>query len=94
MACRRQHSLDVRACEHAFEHPTDLQFPSAHDRPLFRTLTGAMRDAVSAYAALGLDTTIYELGTALEEALLDEESWQGWLNHMEAFARASVTPTP
>jgi Fe-S-cluster containining protein len=92
MACRRQHSVDVRACEYTFANPTDLEFPSAHVKTLFQTLTQAMSEAVAVYARLGLDTTIYELGTALEEALLDEKSWEDWANHMEAFAKASVTP--
>ncbi len=52
-----------------------------------------MKEAVAVYARLGLDTTIYELGSALEEALLDEESWKCWVGHMEAFAKASVTPS-
>jgi hypothetical protein len=57
-----------------------------------KTLTEAMREVIAGYAEFGLDVTVYELGTALEEALSDEESWTGWLNRMEAFVRASVTP--
>lgn len=90
--CRRHHSLDVTACQYAYDHPTDLDFPSAHHPELFRALTAAMRQNTEVYAQLGFDTTIYELGTALEEALSDPESWSGWCERMNAFLKASVTP--
>lgn len=89
--CRRHHSLDVTACQYAYDHPADLDFPSAHQPEVFRALTDAMRQNTEAYAQLGFDTTIYELGTALEEALSDPESWSGWCEHMNAFLKASVT---
>src|SRR4051812_49222538 len=90
--CRRHHSLDVTACQYAYDHPADLDFPSAHHPEIFRALTQAMRQNTQVYAQLGFDTTIYELGTALEEALSDPESWAGWCEHMNAFLKASVTP--
>ncbi|HEV7403543.1 MAG TPA: YkgJ family cysteine cluster protein [Chthoniobacteraceae bacterium] len=91
--CRRHHSLDVAACQFAYDHPADLDFPSPHHPELFRVLSEAMRQNTEAYAQLGFDTTIYELGTALEEALADPESWSGWCERMNAFLRASVTPS-
>lgn len=91
--CRRHHSLDVTACQFAYDHPTDLDFPSPHHPELFRVLTEAMRLNTEAYAQLGFDTTVYELGTALEEALSDPESWAGWCERMNAFLKASVTPS-
>jgi Fe-S-cluster containining protein len=91
--CRRHHSLNVSACQYAYDHPADLDFPSPHHPELFRVLTEAMRLNTEAYAQLGFDTTIYELGTALEEALSDPESWAGWCDRMNAFLKASVTPT-
>jgi Fe-S-cluster containining protein len=91
--CRRHHSLEVAACQYAYDHPADLEFPSAHHPELFRALTAAMRQNTEVYARLGFDTTIYELGTALEEALADPESWAGWCERMNAFLKASVTPS-
>lgn len=91
--CRRHHSLDVTACQYAYDHPADLDFPSAHHPELFRALTEAMRQNTEVYKQLGFDTTIYELGTALEEALSDPASWAGWCERMNAFLRASVTPS-
>ncbi|MEP6667834.1 MAG: YkgJ family cysteine cluster protein [Chthoniobacter sp.] len=91
--CRRHHSQDLAACVFTFDHPDDLEFPGAHDRDLFRALTGAMQENIDAYAELGFDHTIYELGTALEEALHDPASWKRWRAHEQAFLHASVTPT-
>ena len=91
--CRRHHSLDVTACQYAYDHPQDLDFPSPHQPELFRALTEVMRQNTEVYAQLGFDTTIYELGTALEEALSDPESWAGWCERMNAFLKASVTPS-
>jgi len=91
-SCRRHHSTDVAACQFTFDHPTNLESPAAHDRDLFKELTGAMRGNIEAYRALVFDGTIYELGTALDEALADPSCWQHWREHEEAFVRASVTP--
>lgn len=91
-SCRRHHSQDFATCQFTFDHPTDLESPAAHDRDLFRTLTAAMQNNIDAYFHLGFDTTIYELGTALNEALSDPSSWQRWRNHERALIHASVTP--
>jgi Fe-S-cluster containining protein len=91
-SCRRHHSQDVAACQFTFDHPDDLEFPGAHDRDLFRALTAAMQENIDAYAELGYDHTIYELGTALAEALRDDTSWVRWQERGQAFLQASVTP--
>ncbi len=92
-SCRRHHSRDLATCQYTYDHPTDLESPAAHDRELYRTLTEAMQQNVDAYAAIGFDTTIYELGTALRDALDDPTSWDRWRNHEQAFLEASVTPS-
>ena len=91
-SCRRHHSQDFAACQFTFDHPTDIETPAAHDRDLFRALTEAMRENISAYADIGYDATFYELGTALKEALSDPSSWSRWRDRGRAFLRASVTP--
>lgn len=93
LACRRQHSLSLAACQFTFDHPTDLSAPSDHHGELHAALSEAMRERAAHYAELGYDVTIYELGTALEEALSDPESWESWRGRLEAFVRASITPT-
>lgn len=92
-SCRRHHSQDFAACQFTFDHPTDLESPAAHDRDLFRTLTEAMQQNIEAYAGRDYDETIYELGTALHEALTDRASWERWRAHGPAFLHASVTPS-
>jgi Fe-S-cluster containining protein len=92
-SCRRHHSRDLAACQFTYDHPEDLEFPSAHDRELYRALTGSMQQNIDAYFDLGFDCTIYELGTALAEALRDPGAWERWLAHEQAFLHASVTPS-
>jgi Fe-S-cluster containining protein len=91
-SCRRHHSQDFSACQYTFDHPTDLDTPAAHDRELFKALTVAMHEDIDAYAELGYDYHIYELGTALLEALIDPASWDSWANREQAFLQASITP--
>jgi Fe-S-cluster containining protein len=90
-ACRRHHSQDLATCQFTCDHPADLDSPAAHDRELFRTLTEAMQHNIDAYAGAGFDPTIYELGTALRDALDDPTSWERWRNREQAFTEASVT---
>lgn len=92
-ACRRHHSRDLGACQFTYDHPTDLEFPGAHDRDLFRTLSEAMQEGIDVYAQLGFDETVYELGTALAEALQTPSRWQVWRDRGRAFLSAAVTPT-
>jgi Fe-S-cluster containining protein len=91
-SCRRHHSQNFSVCQYTFDHPADLESPAAHDRDLFRALTEAMQTNIDVYFELGFDITIYELGTALHEALHDPETWQRWRRREQAFMHASVTP--
>jgi hypothetical protein len=50
-----------------------------------------MQQGVDAYAKWGFDLTIYELGTALAEALSDPACWGRWRRGGPAFLRASIT---
>ena len=92
-SCRRHHSQDLSVCQYTFDHPTDLESPAAHDRDLYRALTAAMQENIDVYFQLGFDVTIYELGTALLEAVSDPASWQRWQDREQAFLRASITPS-
>jgi hypothetical protein len=92
-SCRRHQSQDVAACVYTYDHPDDLETPAAHDRELYRALTGAMQQNIDVYFDLGFDVTVYELGTALAEALRDPASWERWRSKEQAFLGASVTPT-
>jgi Fe-S-cluster containining protein len=90
--CRRHHSQDLAACQFTFDHPDDLDAPSAHHRELFHDLTEAMGIHAAVYEHLGFDGTIYELGSALNEALTDPSCWRRWCRKKRAFKKASVTP--
>jgi len=91
--CRRHHSQDLAACQFTYDHPDDMEFPGAHSRELFHDLTEAMGLHAAVYEYFGFDSTIYELGSALEEALTDPACWRRWRRKKTAFRRASVTPT-
>ena len=91
--CRRHHSQDLASCQFTYEHPEDMEFPSAHHRELFHELTEAMGLHAAVYEYLGFDATVYELGSALEEALADPACWRRWQRKKKAFRRASVTPS-
>ena len=92
LSCRRHHSTDYAACLYTHDHPADLEFPGAHEPELFRTLTEAMRRTAAVYADGGYDVTIYELGSALAEALASSEIGEFWRDRQEAFVQASITP--
>jgi len=91
--CRRHHSQDLAACQFTYEHPDDMEFPGAHSRELFHDLTEAMGMHAAVYEYLGFDNTVYELGSALEEALTDPACLRRWRRKKKAFRRASVTPS-
>lgn len=91
--CRRHHSQDIAACRFTYDHPDDMEFPGAHSRELFQELTEAMGLHAAVYEYFGYDGTIYELGSALEEALTDAACWRRWTRKKKAFRRASVTPS-
>jgi len=90
--CRRHHSRELAACQFTYDHPEDVTFPGAHSRELFGELTEAMGLHAAVYEHFGFDDTIYELGSALLEALTDGECWERWHRKERAFRRASVTP--
>jgi uncharacterized protein len=91
--CRRHHSQDLTACQFTYDHPDDLEFPGAHSRELFTELTESMGLHAAVYEYFGYDGTIYELGSALHEALTDPTCWKRWCRKKKAFKKASVTPT-
>ena len=92
LACRRHHSQELAPCQYTYDNPSDLDYVGARDHALFRTLSEAMQDGWNTYAALGYDPTIYELGTALQEALTNPATWRRWRDGKKAFLKASVTP--
>ena len=93
-SCRRLHATDVSACKYVFEHPGDLDAPGSIHGPSYELLSRAMADTQNALQEIGYDPTIYELGSALHEALSHPDAWSRWTNQEHAFLFASRTPTP
>ncbi|MDB6171052.1 MAG: hypothetical protein JWL59_363 [Chthoniobacteraceae bacterium] len=91
--CRRYHSTDFAACQYVYDNPDDIEFPGARDNALFRHLGESMEESATVYDAYGFDGQIYELGTALLEALTSPACWRRWRDKKKAFLRASITPT-
>jgi Fe-S-cluster containining protein len=70
-ACRRYHSLEVRDCETSFSRPKDLGSKIRLSTPLMAVSSAQSMGFRKVLAEAGLDTTNYELHTALREALAD-----------------------
>jgi hypothetical protein len=51
-----------------------------------------MAEAQNALLHAGYDPTIYELGSALHEALTQPDTWSRWIRQDQAFLFASRTP--
>jgi Fe-S-cluster containining protein len=91
--CRRCHSTELSACQYIHDHPEDLEFPGAQDPALSRELSDGMQAHFDVYHETGLDLTVYELGSALAEALRSPAAWRRWRDGKRAFLQASITPT-
>lgn len=70
-SCRRYHSVSLRDCEKSFAQPDDLTSKVRLSTPLLAANTAHALGFRKALAERGLDTTNYELHTALSEALAD-----------------------
>ena len=88
LVCRAYHSLDVSSCENSFHHPTD----PPERRPTIGELESAwctMMDlARLAFSERGYDTTDYELGSALLEALTKPATSRRFFRRTKAFRQA------
>lgn len=70
-SCRRYHSLSLSDCEDSFSRPEDLTSKVRLSTPLLAANTAQALGFRKALAERGLDTTNYELHSALREALAD-----------------------
>lgn len=69
--CRAYHSLDVQACRISFEHPGDLSLTHPQSALVSRINEGVQQGFIEAMCGVAVDTSQYELVTALDEALHD-----------------------
>ena len=86
--CRSFHATDVQGCQQSFEQPRNLNILNSFVPDIFST-GEAHHDACStAMRTLGLDASVYELNTALDECLTDSRPLQRFERGRPAFIRS------
>ena len=93
-ACRIAHSTNVCICEHAYHHPEDLTTPSGAHPESKLAMTVAADGSTFAFIDRGFDKTVYDLGSALAEALADAAPLERWLRGEPAFSEAARAKQP
>ena len=88
--CRIGHSTDVRICERAFQNPDDLTAKGGSHAESKLAMTVASDGTSFAFLEAGLDKTVYDLGSALAEALGDPTAQERWLAGDRAFSKAAI----
>lgn len=88
--CRAYHSLDLEACRAAFADPEDMGQQHPQSAWMGAIHAGAQQGLRDGLQQLRVDTTQYELVTALAEALDDPGCEQRHAAGAQAFRRAIV----
>ena len=88
--CRIGHSTDVRICERAFQNPNDLTAKGGSHAVSKLAMTVASDGTSFAFLEAGLDKTVYDLGSALAEALGDPAAQERWLTGGRAFSKSAI----
>ena len=88
--CRIGHSTDVRICERAFQNPHDLAAKGGSHAESKLAMTVASDGTSFAFLEAGFDKTVYDLGSALAEALGDPAAQERWLAGERAFSKAAI----
>jgi len=88
--CRIGHSTDVRICERAFQNPGDLAAKGGSHAESKLAMTVASDGTSFAFLEAGFDKTVYDLGSALAEALGDPASQERWLSGGRAFGKSAI----
>ena len=88
--CRIGHSTDVRICERAFQNPDDLAAKGGSHAETKLAMTVASDGTSFAFLEAGLDKTVYDLGSALAEALGDPSAQTRWLAGERAFSKSAI----
>jgi Fe-S-cluster containining protein len=94
-ACRIGHSTNVHICERAYQNPDDLAAASGSHPESKLAMTVAADGTAFAFLESGFDKNVYDLGSALAEALADSAPHERWLRGEPAFspdARAKQQP--
>jgi Fe-S-cluster containining protein len=88
--CRIGHSTDVRICERAFQNPDDLAAKGGSHAETKLAMTVASDGTSFAFLEAGFDKTVYDLGSALAEALGDPAAEERWLAGERAFSKSAI----
>ncbi len=88
--CRIGHSTDVRVCERAFQNPDDLAAKGGSHAESKLAMTVASDGTAFAFLEAGFDKTVYDLGSALAEALGDPAAEERWLAGKGAFSKSAI----
>ena len=88
--CRIGHSRDVRICERAFRNPDDLTAKGGSHAESKLAMTVASDGTSFAFLEAGFDKTVYDLGSALAEALGDPTAQERWLAGERAFSKSAI----
>jgi Fe-S-cluster containining protein len=89
-ACRIGHSTQVSICERAYQNPDDLKTASGSHAETKLAMTVAADGTAFAFLERGFDKNVYDLGSALAEALADTAPLERWLQGEPAFSRAAL----
>lgn len=94
LACRAFHSLDVASCKLTYDVPTDLVTIRPTDERLSSAWLQAIDFACEAFVRRGYDRNIYELGTALLDALTSPNALRRFQQRKRAFPGAKLFNPP
>jgi Fe-S-cluster containining protein len=89
-ACRIGHSTNVSICERAYQNPDDLKAASGSHAETKLAMTVAADGTAFAFLERGFDKNVYDLGSALAEALADSAPLERWLRGEPAFSPSAL----
>ena len=89
-ACRIGHSTSVAVCQRAYENPEDLKAANATHPETKLAMTVAADGTAFAFLERGLDKNVYDLGSALAEALASEAPLARWVQGEQAFSDSAL----
>ncbi len=85
--CRKHHSVDVEQCRLTFENPHDLAIPPVGHQLLIQATRTAVLGFRDGMEKAGLDSTLYELNSAVLAALQNRECGKKWRKGKKAFPK-------
>jgi hypothetical protein len=80
----------VSICERAYQNPDDLKAASGSHAETKLAMTVAADGTAFAFLERGFDKNVYDLGSALAEALADHAPLERWLQGEPAFSRSAL----